>query len=64
MGNKAATFSLIMAIVCFAIAVVPLLGFVLADDPLGRMIFTGLWAMLGFIWIGNFRRKRNEPPVK
>ena len=62
MDNKAATFSLIMAILCFGVAMVPLLGLALVDDPMGRFIFTGLWAMLGFVWIGNFRRKRNSPP--
>ncbi len=60
MGNKAATFSLIMAIVCFAIALAPLLGFVLADDTVGRLIFTGAWALLGIVWIGNYRRTRNK----
>ena len=60
MGNKTATFSLILAIVCFGIALVPLLGIVLADDPMGRFIFTGLWAMLGFVWVGNFRRTRKN----
>lgn len=62
MGNKTATFSLIMAIICFAIAIVPLLGLVLVDDPMGRFIFTGLWAMLGFVWVGNFRRTRKNKP--
>ena len=60
MGNKTATFSLIMAIICFGIALVPVLGIVLSGDPLGRFIFAGLWALLGFIWFGNFRRARNK----
>jgi hypothetical protein len=58
MGNKTATFSLIMAIICFAIALVPLLGFVLVADPFGRFIFAGLWTFLGLVWLGNFRRAR------
>ena len=62
MGNKTATFSLVMAIICFGIALVPVLGFVLADDPFGRFIFAGLWALLGFIWFGNFRRARKKAP--
>jgi uncharacterized RDD family membrane protein YckC len=60
MGNKTATFSLIMAIICFGIALVPVLGIVLADDPFGRFIFAGLWALLGFVWFGNFRRARKK----
>jgi len=62
MGNKTATFSLIMAIICFGVALVPILGLILVDDPIGRFIFAGLWAMLGFVWIGNFRRTRNKEP--
>ncbi len=62
MGNKTAIFSLILAIICFGVALVPVLGFVLADDPIGRFVFAGLWAMLGFVWLGNFRRARSKPP--
>ena len=60
MGKKTATFSIIMAIVCFAIALVPLLGLVLADDTVGRLIFTGAWALLGLVWVGNYRRTRKN----
>lgn len=62
MGNKTATFSLIMAIICFGIALVPVFGFVLSDDPFGRFIFAGLWALLGFVWFRNFRRAQNKAP--
>ena len=62
MGNKTAIFSLIMAIICFGVALIPVLGIVLVDDSIGRFIFAGLWAMLGFVWIGNFRRARKKPP--
>ncbi len=58
MSGKTAIFSLAMAIVCFGVALVPLLGLVLVEDQLGRFIFTGLWVMLGFVWIGNYRRTR------
>ena len=64
MGNKTATFSLIMAVICFGIAVVPFLGLVLADDTVGRVIFTGMWAMLGFVWLGNYRRHRGKKADK
>jgi len=60
MGNKTAAFSLIMAIICFAIALVPVLGFVLVDDPFGRFIFAGLWTILGVVWVGNYRRARKK----
>lgn len=60
--NKSAIFSLIMAILCFAIALLPILGVVIADDPVGRFIFAGLWAMLGIVWIGNYRRMKNKGP--
>jgi hypothetical protein len=60
MGNKTAIFSLIMAIICFGIAIVPLLGLVLAADPLGRFVFAGLWTFLGFVWIRNFRRAQKK----
>jgi hypothetical protein len=62
MGKKTGTFSLIMAIICFAIALVPLLGLVLADDLTGRLIFAGAWTLLGLVWIGNYRRARNNMP--
>lgn len=60
MSNKSAAFSLIMAIICFGVALIPMLGFVLAGDPVGRFIFSGLWAMLGIVWIGNFLRMRKK----
>ena len=55
-GRKTKYFSLIMAIVCFVVAAVPALGFVLQDDPIGRLIFSIVWAFLGFVWFGHFRR--------
>ena len=51
-----------MAVICFAVAVLPVFGIVLADDPIGRLIFAGLWTMLGIVWIGNFRRMRSKAP--
>ena len=56
--NKTAIFSLVMAIMCFVVAAVPAFGFILVDDPLGRYIFAAVWAVLGFVWLGHFRRSR------
>lgn len=60
MSNKPATFSIVMAVICFVVALVPLLGLVLADDLVGRVIFSGAWALLGFVWLGNYRRMRRK----
>ena len=59
-GSRTAWFSLIMAIICFGVAAVPLLGLILQDDPLGRLIFIAAWAFLGFVWIGHYRRARKK----
>ena len=56
--NRTAVFSLVMAVVCFAVAAVPAFGFILQDDPLGRLIFAAVWAFLGFVWLGHYRRAR------
>ncbi|MDX1414214.1 MAG: hypothetical protein R3293_08480 [Candidatus Promineifilaceae bacterium] len=54
--RKTAIFSLVMAIVCFIVAAIPALGLVLTGDPIGRLIFTAVWAALGFVWVRHFRR--------
>jgi len=59
-NSKTAIFSLIMAVVCFIVSAVPAFGFVLQDDPVGRLIFAAVWAFLGFVWLGHFRRARKK----
>ena len=56
--NKTAVFSLIMAVICFIVAAIPALGFILLGDPIGRLIFTAVWAFLGFVWLRHFQRSR------
>jgi hypothetical protein len=58
--TKTAIFSLILALICFGVAAVPALGLMLQDDPFGRLIFTAVWAFLGFVWLSHFRRARKK----
>lgn len=62
-GSRTARFSLIMAVVCFGVAAVPLLGLILRDDPLGRLIFIVAWTFIGFVWIGHYRRAKKSEDV-
>ncbi|MFC1484643.1 hypothetical protein ACFL5M_02295 [Candidatus Neomarinimicrobiota bacterium] len=46
--------SLLLTVICFAIAVASAAGLVLKTDTVGRTIFTAVWALLGFVWLGQF----------
>ena len=57
------TKNLIFATISFAIAVVCWSGLVLANDPIGRIIFGTVWTLLGIGWLGRYfvQRKAAAP---
>jgi len=42
-----------MAIIAFIAATIPAFGLVLKDDTIGRIIFAGVWILVGVGWLGH-----------
>jgi hypothetical protein len=53
---------LLLTVICLAVAVVSAAGLVLKTDTVGRTIFTAVWALLGFVWLGQFILRRKTGP--
>jgi predicted membrane channel-forming protein YqfA (hemolysin III family) len=45
--------SITMAIIAFIAATIPAFGLVLKDDTIGRIIFAGVWILVGVGWLGH-----------
>ena len=45
---------LLLAAVSFVIAGLAGFGVILARDPGGRLIYAGLWGMVGLVWLARF----------
>lgn len=46
--------SIVLAIVSFVVAAMPAAGLVMKSDAVGRFIFTAVWILVGFAWLGQF----------
>ena len=46
-------FSITMAIIAFIVAAIPALGVVMKEDIIGRIIFAGVWILVGIGWLGH-----------
>lgn len=60
-------FSVIAAILSFAIATICLLGIVLKNDLVGRLIFGATWSLVGTGWLGQYfhaRKTSKSPKVR
>jgi hypothetical protein len=46
-------FSITMAIIAFIVAAIPAFGVVMKEDTIGRIIFAGVWILVGVGWLGH-----------
>ncbi|MDT8302112.1 MAG: hypothetical protein RQ760_11560 [Sedimentisphaerales bacterium] len=46
-------FSITMAIIGFIVAAIPTFGVVMKEDTIGRIIFSGVWILVGVGWLGH-----------
>lgn len=50
--NISPRISITLAVISFAVAMIPALGIVMSSDIVGRAIVTTAWLLIGLAWVG------------